>query len=137
MTATVPNKTQLPPDADLEYEDWDEETTSNENREEWDQKVLQIEALIRRLSLAELNTIAEAVINLVKQKPNMGIPATMLLSEEVLARDWNSPEDDAAWGSLTGATLLTSLFHSATLANSRCVPHWCWQPCLVMMLLSA
>lgn len=26
--------------------------------------------------------------------------ATMLLSEDVLARDWNTPEEDEAWGDL-------------------------------------
>lgn len=62
--------------------------------------MLQIEALIRRLPLSDLNKVADYVIGLVKQWPNMGIPLSMLISEEVLARDWNSPEDDEAWGSL-------------------------------------
>ncbi len=90
----------------IEYADWDEEAISDDDREEWDQKVLQIEALIRRLPLDQLNSVADYVVSLVKQLPNMGVPMSMLLSEEVLARSWDSPEDDAAWGSL--AELLQS-----------------------------
>lgn len=125
MTTTASNQTQLPPDATLDYEEEDEQEWPDYDRDEWDRKVLQIEALIRRLPPDQLNSVADYVVSLVKQLPNMGVPATMLLSEEVLARSWNSPEDDAAWGSLTEATSSTSLFHSATLANSNAAPPWC------------
>jgi hypothetical protein len=33
-------------------------------------------------------------------EPDSLIPDTMLLSESVLAKDWNSPEEDAAWQKL-------------------------------------
>lgn len=100
MTATVPNQTQLPPEANLEYDDWDDEPATDYDREEWDQKVLQIEAVIRRLSLAELNNVFDFAYNLLKQHPNRGITMAEAVSEEVFGRDWNSPEDDAAWVSL-------------------------------------
>jgi len=29
-----------------------------------------------------------------------GVPATMLLSETALSRDWNTPDEDAAWADL-------------------------------------
>ncbi len=133
MTATVPSQAQLPSNADFDYEEADEPNFTDDP-DQWDQKVLQIEALIRRLSLAELNTIADHVISLVKQKPHMGIPLTMIMTEEVLAHDWNSPEDDAAWGSLTGVISFTYLFLSATLAILRYVLLWCWQPWQAMTL---
>jgi hypothetical protein len=116
MTTTAPNQTQLPPDADLDYEE-DDEPTSTDDRDEWDQKVLQIEAVIRRLSLAELNSVFDFAYSLLKQHPNMGITMAEALSEEVFARSWNSPEDDAAWGSLTEGMSFTSLFLTRTSAT--------------------
>jgi hypothetical protein len=29
-----------------------------------------------------------------------GVPATMLLSETALSRDWNTPDEDAVWADL-------------------------------------
>ncbi len=116
MTATVPKQTQLPPNATLEYEE-DNEPTSTDDRDEWDQKVLQIEAVIRRLSLAELNTVFEFAYSLLEQHPNRGITMAEAVSEEVFARSWNSPEDDAAWGSLIEEMWLTFLFLTRTSAT--------------------
>ncbi|GHU81521.1 hypothetical protein FACS1894191_8460 [Clostridia bacterium] len=39
-------------------------------------------------------------IGYIKQKQFKNIPETMLMSEGALARDWNSPEEDAAWANL-------------------------------------
>jgi hypothetical protein len=39
-------------------------------------------------------------IGYIKQKQMNNIPETMLMSEDSLARDWNSPEEDAAWANL-------------------------------------
>ncbi len=117
MTTTASNQTQLPPDATLDYEEEDEYNLPNDDREEWDQKVLQIEAVIRRLSLTELNSVFDFAYSLLKQHPNMGVTMAEALSEEVFARSWNSPEDDAAWGSLTEVMSYTSLFLTPTSAT--------------------
>ncbi len=102
MTATVSNPTQLPPDATLDYEEDDEQEWPNEDRDEWDRKVFQIEAVIRVLPLAQLNSVFDFAHFLAKQQPNMGASMAEIVSEEVFGGDWNSPEDDEAWGSLTG-----------------------------------
>jgi hypothetical protein len=34
-------------------------------------------------------------------KPKLAVPETMLLSEASLAATWNTPEEDAAWSSIT------------------------------------
>jgi hypothetical protein len=39
-------------------------------------------------------------IGFVKQKQFKNISETMLMSEDALARDWDSPEEDAAWAAL-------------------------------------
>ena len=39
-------------------------------------------------------------IEYIKQKRLNIIPETMLMSEQALARDWNTAEEDAAWANL-------------------------------------
>jgi hypothetical protein len=39
-------------------------------------------------------------IGYIKHKQIKRVPETMLMSEDSLARDWNSPEEDAAWANL-------------------------------------
>jgi hypothetical protein len=39
-------------------------------------------------------------IGFIKQKQFKNISETMLMSEDALARDWDSPEEDAAWAAL-------------------------------------
>ena len=63
--------------------------------------------LIRNEVLREIDTLpAECLgevlnfIGYIKQKQFRNVPETMLMSEDALARDWNSPEEDAAWANL-------------------------------------
>ena len=39
-------------------------------------------------------------VSYLKHKKLKGIPETMLQSEAALSKDWDSPEEDAAWASL-------------------------------------
>ncbi|MCL2108569.1 MAG: DUF2281 domain-containing protein [Oscillospiraceae bacterium] len=39
-------------------------------------------------------------VGYLKLKKLKSIPETMLLSEESLAKDWNTPEEDRAWANL-------------------------------------
>jgi hypothetical protein len=39
-------------------------------------------------------------VGYIKQKQLKTIPETMLLSETSLAKDWDTPEEDAAWENL-------------------------------------
>jgi hypothetical protein len=39
-------------------------------------------------------------VEYLKQKQGRRLPETMLLSESALAKDWDSPEEDAAWANL-------------------------------------
>jgi hypothetical protein len=39
-------------------------------------------------------------IGYIKQRQCKHVPETMLMSEDALSRDWNSPEEDAAWSNL-------------------------------------
>jgi hypothetical protein len=57
--------------------------------------------------LKELDTLSPQSLGKVldfvgclKQQRMRDIPATMLLSEAVLAKDWDTPEEDEAWADL-------------------------------------
>ena len=57
--------------------------------------------------MAEIETLPtkhiEEVINFVgflKLKSLQPIPETMILSQSALSKDWDSPEEDAAWADL-------------------------------------
>jgi len=61
----------------------------------------------RTVLLQEIETLPAAclgeVIDFVawiKQRKLSQIPETMLLSEAVLSKDWNTPEEDEAWANL-------------------------------------
>ncbi len=41
-----------------------------------------------------------ALVTILDEKPAAPIPETALLSEAVLAEDWNRPEENAAWSHL-------------------------------------
>jgi len=38
-----------------------------------------------------------ALVIILEEEPALSIPETALLSEPVLAEDWNRPEEDEAW----------------------------------------
>ena len=58
--------------------------------------------VLRELDSLPTECLGEVLdfIGYIKQKRSRDIPETMLMSEDALARDWDSPEEDAAWASL-------------------------------------
>ena len=58
--------------------------------------------LLREIDTLPAECLGEILnfIEYIKQKQFRNIPETMLISEDVLARDWDSPEEDAAWAGL-------------------------------------
>jgi hypothetical protein len=54
---------------------------------------------IENLPPSYLNEVVDFVEYL-KQKQVKNIPPAMAMSEAALAKDWNSPEEDAAWAGL-------------------------------------
>jgi len=55
----------------------------------------------------EIETLPAAILDdvidfvaWIKQRKLSQIPETMLLSEAVLSKDWDTPEEDEAWASL-------------------------------------
>jgi len=61
--------------------------------------VATIEERLRELSPQELSTVYDFVSYLAERR-NSSTPSTMLASEEILRRDWDRPEEDAAWADL-------------------------------------
>ena len=41
-----------------------------------------------------------ALVTILEESPSEGVAESALLSEEVLAEDWNLPEEDEAWSHL-------------------------------------
>ena len=62
-----------------------------------DRTVLQKE--IETLPTACLGEVIDFVI-WIKQLKMFQIPETMLLSEAILSKDWDTPEEDEAWANL-------------------------------------
>jgi hypothetical protein len=56
----------------------------------------QVEEQLRRLSPEQLNAVYDFVSFLAERRASRSL-TTMLASESVLSRDWNRPEEDAAW----------------------------------------
>jgi hypothetical protein len=61
----------------------------------------------RAVLLQEIETLPSACLSEVvdfvtwiKQRKLSQIPETMLLSEDALLKDWNTPEEDEVWASL-------------------------------------
>ncbi len=59
-----------------------------------------IEERLAHLSPSELSTVFEFVSFLVERRAASEPLHTMLATEDVLRRDWDSPEEDAAWRDL-------------------------------------
>ena len=68
-----------------------------------------IEAVIDeqgKVSLLEsirLPAVRRALVTVLEEAPPNGVSETALLSEVALAKDWNRPEEDAAWSYLQSA----------------------------------
>jgi hypothetical protein len=59
----------------------------------------QVEEQLRRLSPEQLDAVYDFVSFLAERRASRSLD-TMLVSESVLRRDWNRPEEDAAWSDL-------------------------------------
>jgi hypothetical protein len=55
---------------------------------------------VRLLEPIQLPTARRALVTILEYEPIDDIPETALLSEPALAKDWNRPEEDAAWSHL-------------------------------------
>ena len=68
-----------------------------------------IEAVIDeqgKVSLLEsirLPAVRRALVTILEEAPPNSVSETALLSEVALAKDWNRPEEDAAWSYLQSA----------------------------------
>ena len=68
-----------------------------------------VEAMIDeqgRVTLLEsirLPAVRRALVTILEEAPFSGVSETVLLSEVALAKDWNRPEEDAAWSYLQPA----------------------------------
>ena len=62
--------------------------------------IADIEDRLRRLSPEELGSVYDFVAYLADRRQAADALATMLASEPMLRRDWNRPEEDAAWADL-------------------------------------
>jgi hypothetical protein len=59
---------------------------------------------VRLLESVQLPTARRALVTILEEAPAITIDAAALLSEQALARDWDRPEDDAAWSLLQRET---------------------------------
>jgi hypothetical protein len=59
-------------------------------------------SLLREIEALPASCLPEIIdfVEYLKQKQGRKIPEPMFLSESALAKDWNSPEEDAAWANL-------------------------------------
>ena len=71
-----------------------------EYRTEREATIPQIEKDLRRLPSDRLAVVRDFVSLLLERQETARAFGTMLASEPVLSRDWDSPEEDAAWDDL-------------------------------------
>jgi hypothetical protein len=62
--------------------------------------IRQIEERLQRLSSEQLASVLDFVSYLADRRHSREALDTMLASEAVLRRDWDRPEEDAAWSDL-------------------------------------
>ncbi len=62
--------------------------------------IAQIEERLRELHPDKLAVVLDFVSYLTERQRSSGALETMLASEAVLRRDWDTPEEDAAWADL-------------------------------------
>jgi hypothetical protein len=55
---------------------------------------------VRLLERVELSSVRRALVMILEDAPALLDDETALLSESALGRDWNRPEEDAAWSHL-------------------------------------
>jgi len=64
--------------------------------------MLEINQIVREMEFLPSESLQEVAdfINYLKFKKSKNIPETMLLSQNSLAKDWDTPEEDEAWANL-------------------------------------
>jgi len=60
----------------------------------------QVQEQLRRLPPDKLEVVYDFISFLLERSDSSEAFQTMLASEEALARDWNTPEEDEAWADL-------------------------------------
>jgi hypothetical protein len=65
--------------------------------------VIDENGIVRLLEDIHLPEARRALVTVLEDAPNGHSAETALLSESVLAEDWNRPEEDAAWAHLQQA----------------------------------
>jgi hypothetical protein len=55
---------------------------------------------VRLLEATQLTAARKALVTILEDAPDAGVPDTALLSEQALAKDWDQPEEDEAWSHL-------------------------------------
>jgi len=55
---------------------------------------------VRLLEPVQLPSVRRALVTILEDSPKISSEETALLSEPVLAKDWDRPEEDAAWSHL-------------------------------------
>ena len=55
---------------------------------------------VRLLEPMRLESARRALVTILEDAPSVSSEETALLSEAALAKDWNRPEEDAAWSHL-------------------------------------
>jgi hypothetical protein len=62
--------------------------------------VIDEQGQVNLLEPIHLPAVRRALVTISEEKPVIHVPETALLSEAALAKDWNRPEEDAAWSHL-------------------------------------
>lgn len=62
--------------------------------------IAQIEEQLRRLPMSKLKAVFDFVSEIAPQEKSSDALQMALASEAVLRRDWERPEEDAAWANL-------------------------------------
>jgi hypothetical protein len=65
--------------------------------------VIDEDGRVRLLEDIRLPEARRAFVTILEEEPAAGVSETALLSEQVLAEDWNRPEEDEAWSHLQPA----------------------------------
>ncbi|MDP8229364.1 MAG: hypothetical protein P9M15_07925 [Candidatus Electryoneaceae bacterium] len=65
-----------------------------------EESITEIEEILKRMSPDKRNIVYQFIVFLDSHQARSEAWQTMLASEEVLRKDWDSPEEDAAWADL-------------------------------------
>ena len=65
--------------------------------------VIDEQGQVSLLQPIHLSSSRRALVTIFEDEPAVSVSETALLSEQALAKDWNRPEEDAAWSYLQSA----------------------------------